>query len=366
MNITIIYIVAALMIGAIVAFFISKVVRKDSETKISTYMITSGIMLIAGAFPGTKEIIIGMFAKLLKIDMKTETDYVMIVCGFVLIGFGYYYERNIRDRIHILNMLGIPVQKEISDENNIKDLKLDDYKVKEFIIDISGIYDNNMDCKRNDIIVEKIKKSATAFLNRSRGFKSGFTGMAPIPYTIYAGSYLAGGETRRYFEYSRQTSKYYELKKKAGKRTLFPGIDITIPRHQNINATEVVVALSVTMRVQDTDLTQFSSMDIIRIDTDETKDNLIISLEQLDKYAGYVNNKLEEIKGTYPNLIKVHFVAAIPSCLSLELGKLFALNVHRLPQIIAYHYISSSQKKYPFGIVVADGQEKNRGKLVKR
>ena len=131
MNITIIYIVAALMIGAIVAFFISKVVRKDSETKISTYMITSGIMLIAGAFPGTKEIIIGMFAKLLKIDMKTETDYVMIVCGFVLIGFGYYYERNIRDRIHILNMLGIPVQKEISDENNIKDLKLDDYKVKD-------------------------------------------------------------------------------------------------------------------------------------------------------------------------------------------------------------------------------------------
>ena len=145
------------MIGAIVAFFISKVVRKDSETKISTYMITSGIMLIAGAFPGTKEIIIGMFAKLLKIDMKTETDYVMIVCGFVLIGFGYYYERNIRDRIHILNMLGIPVQKEISDENNIKDLKLDDYKVKEFIIDISGIYDNNMDC--NSRFSEDMKKS---------------------------------------------------------------------------------------------------------------------------------------------------------------------------------------------------------------
>ena len=365
MNITIIMIIAAIVVGLMVAYFISKYIRRDFETKVSTKMITSGITLIIGAFPGTKEQIISLAAKICEIDETLETDFVMIVCGAILIIFGIYYERNIRDRIHILNMFGIPVQKEISDEKNIRDLKLADYKVKEYVIDIVGVYDNNMDKKRNDIIVRKIKNNVEAFVNRSTGFKSCFTGMAPIPYTIYAGLFLANGNTRRYFEYNRYDSKYYELEKKKKRRENIPDIVILKPEHPTSSATEIVLALSVTRKVQDNDLIQFATMDIVRINTKETKDNLITSIEQLDKYVEFVSCELEALKEIYPNIKTVHFVASIPSCLSLELGKMFALNSHRIPQVISYHYVSSSMIKYPFGIVVSDGNETNRGKLVK-
>ena len=365
MNITIMMSIIAVCLGVLIAWIVSKYLRKNSETKISTEMITSGIALVVGAFPGTKEVILGLVAKYLEIGENVGTDYAMIACGVILILFGIYYDLNIRDKIYVLNMFGIPVQKEISDEKNIKDLKLADYKVKESIIDIVGIYDNEMDEKKNEIIVGKIKKSAEAFANRSKGFKSGFTGMAPIPYTIYAGLFLANGDTRRYFEYHRQNSRYCELRKRKKLREAIPDIKIQDSEHPDEDASEVVMALSVTRTVQDSDLVQFAQKDVIRIDTDETKDNLITTLAQLDKYAKFINDELEQLKNTYPKLRKVHLVAAIPSCLSLEIGKLFALNSHRLPQVISYHYVSSEQIKYPFGVIVSDGLETNRGKLVK-
>ena len=348
--------------GLLIGFIVSKYVRRNLETKISTKMISSGLMLILGAFPRIQIQIIGLVSDFREI---LETNYTMIACGIVLIFAGLYYEFNIREKIYILNMLGIPVQREISDEKNIHALKLADYKVKEYVIDMFGIYDNEMDEKRNKIIVQKIKKCTETFCNRSKEFRAGFTGMAPIPYTIYAGLYLANGDVRRYFEYKRQESKYYELRKKKKRRDRISDIEILKKENPDKQTKEIVLALSVTRNIQNSDLIQFEQMDTIHIYTKETKDNLITSLEQLDKYAVFINQEIEALKQIYPNLNVVHLVAAIPSCLSLELGKLFALNSHRLPRVISYHYVSTGNVKYPFGIVVSDGEERYRGKLIK-
>lgn len=359
----IILVAAIIIVLSIVVLAVKKCFMKsNAETDISTTMITSGISLMVAAFPGTKELVLSFVAEMADKDITYETDPAMIICGVILITFGILYKINIRDRIYILNMFGIPVQKEISDDSNIKDLKLADFKVKEILIDFVDVFNINMTQKTNEIIVKKIQKVCTAFINRSNGFKSCFTGMAPIPYTILAGTYLASGKVRRYFEYRRADSKYYELSKR--KKKNYQKLNTIYPDHPDIGAIEVVVALSVTRKVQKIDLNQFGTMDIIEIGLSMPDDNIIKSLAQLDEYAGELLNQIEGLKQKYPSIQKVHFVASIPSCLSIEIGKRFALNTHRLPQIISYHFVNSGTPKYPFGIIVSDGAA-GKGKLIK-
>lgn len=359
----IILVAAIIIVVCIVVLVVKKCfIKSNAETDISTTMITSGISLMVAAFPGTKELLLSFVAEMADKDITYETDPAMIICGMILIAFGILYKINIRDRIYILNMFGIPVQKEISDDSNIKDLKLADFKVKEILIDFVDVFNINMTQKTNEIIVKKIEKICTAFINRSNGFKSCFTGMAPIPYTILAGTYLASGKVRRYFEYRRADSKYYELSKR--KKKNYETLNTIYPNQPNIGATEVVVALSVTRKVQEVDLNQFGTMDIIEIGLSMPNDNIIKSLTQLDEYAGELLNQIEGLKQKYPSIQKVHFVASIPSCLSIEIGKRFALNTHRLPQIISYHFVNSGTPKYPFGIIVSDGAT-GKGKLIK-
>lgn len=168
-----IVLITTIIILCIIALVIKKCLKKsNTETDISTMMITTGISLIVAAFPGTKEAVISFVAEMVGKEVTYKTDPVMIICGIVLIIFGFLYKKNIRDRIYILNMLGIPVQKEITDDSNVKELKLADFKVREVLIDFVDVFDVNMTQKANGIIVKKIQKVCTAFVNRSNGFKS--------------------------------------------------------------------------------------------------------------------------------------------------------------------------------------------------
>jgi len=76
-------------------------------------MITTGVSLISSAFPGIKEIIASAIATCFGIQINVETEYVAIVCGFALILIGLFYQHSIKDRIFILNMLGIFAQPEM-------------------------------------------------------------------------------------------------------------------------------------------------------------------------------------------------------------------------------------------------------------
>lgn len=349
------------IILCLIILSIKHFVSKDSSTDSSTALITTGTSLIVSAFPGTKEIIISILASIFKEDIKVENDYAAIVCGFILIALGFYVRRDIKDRVFVLNMFGLFSQKEISDIHNIKALKLADFKVKEIIIDFVDLFNNGpITDKVNQLIVNKIKKQCEAFSNRSKDFKSCFTGMAPIPYTILAGTKLSGCNLKRFFEYKRAENKYYELKDKNWFQK-YDMLQVKYPQNIDQDATDVVVALSITHDVKMSDLSQFGSLDVIEIKLDNTKDNVITSKVQLEDYGNVVLNSMEAIKDKYSKIKRIHLVASIPSCVSIKLGMLFALSNNRLPQIISYHFIQSNTPKYPFGVVVS---EYDWGKLI--
>lgn len=353
-----------IVIICLIVYGIRHLNSKDSSTDISSTLITTGISLIISAFPGISDIIMSLIASSFSILITLEDNYVAIVCGFIFIALGLILRKDIKDRVFILNMFGIFVQKEISDVQNIKDLKLADFKVKEVIIDFVDLFNgNSLDVTSNELIVKKIFKQCEAFSNRSKDFKSCYTGMAPIPYTILAGTKLSDCNLKRFFEYKRSTNSYYELKLKDGIHK-HEHLQVRYPKQIEKESEEVLVSLSITRRVQKEDLNQFGNLDTIEISLNDPKDNVVTTTEQLEDYGNTVLNAIEEIKVKYPQINTVHLVASIPSCVSIKLGMLFALSNNRLPRIISYHFMQGNQPKYPFGVAISDIDSNDSGKLV--
>lgn len=358
-----IVVAVAIIIICVFVFVIKHLINKDSSTDVSVLMITAGVSLIVSAFPGIKEILVAIVASLFNIKIEIATDNTAIVCGFALVGIGIYYVYLNKERIFVLNMFGVFTQPEISEVSHIKELNLADFKVKESIIDFVDIFQNgNMSVEKNSIIVNKIKKQCAAFRNRSSDTKACFTGMAPIPYTILAGNYLSGGTIKRYFEYIGSTQKFIELSKKKWFRK-YPKLIVKYQDHLNVNASDIVVALSISFPVQDNDIKQFDT-DILRIGLEEPKNNIITIIDQLEEYCDEIVTEIERARTKYPNLKTVHLLASIPSCVSVRLGDQFRLRSNRLPRVISYHFMNSNTPKYPFGIVVSDATEKGYGHLV--
>lgn len=353
-----IIILAAIVVICLLVLVIKKCIKKDPATDISAIMMTSGAGLIAGAFPGTKEAILAIFASFVEIKVSLETDYLAIASGLVLIALGFLYMKTIKDRTYVLNMYGVFSQLDISDIQHIEELNLTDFKVKENIIDIVDIFSHGtMSGEKNEIIKKKISKRCIEFKSRSADFKACFTGMAPIPYTMYAGNCLSGGSIRRFFEYKRSENKYTELAKK-GKN--YPTLEINKGTADKTK-TDILVTISVTMPVLDEDVVQFNDYGRMDIKLQNPSNNIITSIPQLNDYVTNIVNEIEKLKADYPKLKTVHIAASIPSCLAEQLGEEFMLNSNRLPKIVAYHYDTKQNPRYQFGIVVSGSES---GKLV--
>ena len=351
-------IIVAIVFICLIALVLKKKFVKDPATDVATVMLTSGVGLVFSAFSGIKETVIAILASFVNVTISLETDYLAIIAGFLLIGLGFAYIWNIKDRTYVLNMYGMFSQLDISDSQHIEELNLTDFKVKENIIDIVDVFRHGtMSQEKNAIITNKISKRCSAFRNRSADFKACFTGMAPIPYTMYAGNCLSGGSVGRFFEYKRSENKYIELSKK-GKN--YPALNI---KKTEVNKAEqdVLVTLSVTMPVLDADVAQFKNFDRVDIKLENPDNNIITNISQLNNYVTTIVDEIEKLKVDYPKLKTVHLATSIPSCLAEQMGEKFMLNSNRLPEIVAYHYDAKKNPRYQFGIVVSGSES---GKLV--
>lgn len=360
------FVIATMIIVVVITEFILNIMSSKSENSLSGALMSAGITLILSAYPSTLDNLMNLFGISLGEQWATEAVNVWnLFTGVILISLGIFAYFHIRDRVFILNMFGLYSQIEISDKKCIKDLKLSDFKVKEIIIDFVDIFKSGIDDNTNRIIIDKIKKDCQKFKDRSKEFKSCFTGMAPIPYTILAGTYLSDSNTERYFEYKRSQNKYYEIKDRI-KKHKYEALAIDYPLCPKIDSKDVVVAISVTKRINKSQLIDWENKDVIEIYLPNPNDNIIESKKQLDEYKMTIVECLEGLGVKYSKLEKIHLVASIPSCVSLEMGKIIALNNNRLKQIITYHYEAQGIKKYPFGIIVTENTSNNKkGKLIK-
>jgi len=282
---------------------------------------------------------------------------VLLFCGLALFLFGVYIKISIKDRYFILNIISKD-RRLISEKKVIRELKIADYKLREYQIDIVRMFNtaNNITHGSCKYMIEEIKEKTRCFIDQSKDFKKAFTGMFSIPFTVFAGTILSATDIDEYLEYNSSTQKYYKLKSKRlfKWRMNYESLNINNPTTSS-QSNEAVVAISITRQVNDNDLVKFAGMDIIKIGLEVPKDNIINYKDQLNEYTQTIIDKIEDMKSQYN---KINLVGAFPSCLSIELGRKISLRDNRLPEIVCYQYKDGN---YVFGIVVTQTE---KGKLI--
>ena len=243
-----------------------------------------------------------------------------------------------------------------------KKFSLNDYKERE--LNFQNIYNRIFKKRKDDesvqCILEQIKEDVTGFKNESKGLKKGYTGIAPIPFIMYAGTFLNREKIDKYYEYDKKKCLYSEL---SNKKESYPRLLIdTNINNLNENKKEITLVISITQKIQDDDIKQFiRRSNVVKLHTEKIQDNIIISVKQLDEYTNLVFDTIQKIKDKLGNISKINMIISSQSCFALEIGKRSADNT-RLPQIVSYQFEQQNKIKYPWGIII---NSDNANKLVK-
>lgn len=368
---TVLIIIATIIV--IIVFLVENL-KKTTEESTASSMITSGFLMMTSGVCTINDTVLNICIYILNtvlpsFDMQPANkinSLCLMIFGFLLICCGFYFKKTFNEYLYILNMYGMTIQKDIDEVNAISNLKLTKYKIKEQIIDFSQLFNSGVNSNVNKYICKYIEKNANKFSNKiAEQKKSFFSGMAPVPYTIYTGTFLNNAKISNYFEYSVDNGGHYYCLKKAKKRELnnWENLSLILPQNPNTNATEIVLSISISKKIQASELSQFST-DIVQLNLNTPKDNVIMYLQQLQSYSDKIYKSIQDdIMNTYPNLKTLHITAAIPSCMSIEMGKCISSRTNRIADIVIHHYDRSATPHYPFGVYV-NGQ--NKGKLWKK
>lgn len=351
-----------LIVIAAAAYFINLFSGKE-EDSVSNTLILTGISLIASGIPAISDAVVDCIFQLLSLQSPENEDGYLFraIIGLALVVLGLALKVNLKKRIYVLNMYGIAAQKDIDEPKALADLKLAEHKVKEQIIDFVQLFNGGtaINPTSNKAICKQIENATAKFSAKAtEQKKTYFTGMAPIPYTVYAGTFLETAKIEQYFEYNAHDGKYYSLKSK--EKNEWENLSVTFPQSPDASVTEIVLAISISHKVRDADLSQFS-MDIVHLSLNTPKDNVIKNIKQLKEYKSVMDDVIQnQLIAKYPNLKTIHIAASIPSCVSVELGKIIGMRTNRMPDIVVHHYISSNTPCYAFGLHVNGA---NKGEL---
>lgn len=202
-------------------------------------------------------------------------------------------------------------------------------------------------------IIKQIQDKVSEFSNKD-GIKC-FTGMAPIPFIIYAGTKHKRNDISYYLEYSRSGSKYLAL----NNNQTYPALQLT--PITTTDGSEAVIAFATTADITEVNIQQFRCH-VFRAELCETCNNAIFSLPQLYDYVDTLLIYIENIHKQNPNLIRIHLLCSTQTCFAYHLGTKLVNMSNRLPQLVSWHFISSHQPVYTVGLIITGSEA---GQIVK-
>ena len=359
MDVKVIIIIVLLLIVCLGGYLaIKQFIKNNRENSFATLLFSNGMLLIvssSSSFFDKVLVGIGVIAQYdnaVSLAGEFNIFYFVLGCALILLAIAMHLYS--RKKLYVLNINGYSNMKV---ESYIPEIKVQNSDFKEREIDFINIYQHlfsvNKDIDSFECIKAEIRDKVIAFRNETAKITKGYTGIAPIPFIMYAGTFLNRVKIDEYYEYDKiKTKTYYTLK---GKTILnkYPELkDCTNFNSFDENKSEIVVAVSLTRRITDSQLNQFiDRANVMKIEVDNPNDNIIKYKQQLDDYVNFIMDKFEQLTRDYPNTIKIHFVYSGQSCLAFEIGKR-CVDSTRIPQIISYQFENQNQIKYPWGMVI--------------
>ncbi|WCK57138.1 SAVED domain-containing protein (plasmid) [Aneurinibacillus sp. Ricciae_BoGa-3] len=357
------WIIAGITVIIALVLFFKGFLNNKQEQGFARALIASGLGLVAGSFGSTLNEVIQAIAIIKNsktaqdsiniTNEMSQTNYPELVTGIILVLGGVYFLQYVKKKLYILNINGYE-DKRIEGHN--QDVRLGSFEFKERDIDFIRLYRKGVNADSAKEIIQILQEKVKSFKDESTEFKRGYTGIAPIPFVMMAGTFLAKERIDEYLEFDKkETQKYYRLVKGND----FPPLQITDFNTINQNAEDVVIAITLTTKITNADLSQFNGFPVVRVSVPTPQDNVIRYKQQLIEYKSKIADLIEDIGANLPLLKRVHVCCASQSCLVLELGK--EIDNRRMQQVISYHFYAQGQHRYPWGIVI-NGHEK--GKLI--
>lgn len=340
---TLLFVIATIVLifGAI--FTIRHFTQKRREEALSDILITVGLQLIISSFGTFDDKVFAYIS-----DSEVETNYLQLGSGIFLlaVGIGFYFY--VKKRLYILNINGY-FDKRI--EQHHQDLNLSSFEFKEREIDFIRIFRKGIGSNACNEILEEISGKISTFKAESKDKSRAYTGIAPIPFIFIAGKLFEREKVDKYFEYDKLNQTYYSLTISRKKRKPYPPLEQMTPLNSipSVSVEEIVVAVSVTQKISDTHLSQFS-YPIIHLSVNQPTDNMIKYTDQLESYTRIVYEILLTISNHFQNLKRIHLVYSGQSCLAFEVGKL--IDDQRMVEVINYQYSIQNNPLYPWGIVL--------------
>lgn len=346
-----------------IGIIINKFKSKKKEQGVSAILFTTGLSLVSSSFGNfwsniNQTIAIVFFSESLNDVVEinsafSQTHWIQLFTGMFLIGIGGYLMYFAKNKLFILN-INAYFDKRI--ESNNQDIGLSTFEFKEREVDLVRIYKQSQVKDSYKEVLEIIENKTNLFKTESRNFRRGYTGMAPIPYIMWAGTYLKREEINEYFEFDKiQTNKFYKLKKE-GKYSLLNSNKTLYEIDKN--AKEIVIAVSITKRITSEQIKQFDGAEKVELYLSTPKDNAIKYKSQLVEYSQEVVKTIEDISAS-TSAEKIHLLISSQSSLALEIGK--KVDDRRMAEIICYFFDIKEAKKYPWGIIMNGN---NKGELI--
>lgn len=327
-------------------------VNKDRD--ISDKLIETGLALILATIPSFSDKWIQLLYDFWAIEMtdpkKDLSPWWLIALGVVLLIVGIVFKYiEASAKYVILNMPG--TIHHTKDDGMLKALKIKNCEEIEISTTNCQAEMQKISQSKVNEVLNDIQRQMEHF-NRQSNQNRCFTGMAPIPFVVYAGTRHKGNDIRHYLEFDKETQQYVKLNNdKKYPKLLRPEIS-------TINTKEVVITVSTTTEINGTNTSQFS-MPVFNLTIEETKDNAIFSKRQLNDYVNETSKFILEICKKNSDITKVNLLLATQACFAYALGKVLVLMQNRVPQIVSYHYIAPS---YKMGMVINGGEA---GKIVR-
>lgn len=348
-------------IGLVIS--IIRINNKNLDKGVSSLILTTGISLISSSSYDFYDWIFAVIALLKdkeQLAISTmETNYYSLIVGIILIIIYVFLCSKLKNKFCILNINGYDkysVGDYISKKNDV-------YSYTEREINFVYLYKNLFKKSPNNeylkCILNQIEENTKNFKSETTGLKKGYTGIAPIPFIMYAGTFINRVNIDKYLEFNKRTGKYCEL---SNKKEKYPKLINeykleTLDKKNN----EITLVISITQQITEEDLSQFKNTNIIKLGISNKKDNAIYNKKQLEEYTDNVIDKIIELENSGINIKKINLIIASQSCLAIEIGKRCADDT-RLPEIISYQYERQGNNRYPWGIVI---NGINKGELIK-
>jgi hypothetical protein len=359
MDMKVIIIIALLLIICIGGYVSYKQFKKNKkENSFATVLFSNGMLLIVSSSISFFDKVLVGVAVIAQYDnavsLAGEFNKFYFGLGCALILFSVALHLYSRKKLYVLNINGYSNMRV---ESYIPTIKVQNSDFKEREIDFNNIYQHLFSVKKDidsfECIKAEIRDKVTAFRNETSKITKGYTGIAPIPFIMYAGTFLNRVKIDEYYEYDKiKTKTYYTLKDKKILNKYPELKDRTNFNNFNENKSEIVVAVSLTRRITDSHLNQFiDRANVVKIEVNNPNDNIIKYKQQLDDYVNFIMDKFEQLTRDYSNTTKIHFVYSGQSCLAFEIGKR-CVDSTRIPQVISYQFENQNQIKYPWGMVI--------------